>query len=217
MLFAPSQLFEDPQLSANAIIILQDGIAQELLNDQVVTDIIVDGANNKWLATADSGVFYVSPNGQETIFHFTTDNSPLPSNTVQSVAIDPETGSVYFGTIRGMVAFDGSSTAPAEDLEEVLVYPNPVRPGFNGNVRIEGLTANTNVKITDLVGNLVYEENTTGGSIEWDTTAFGRHKVASGVYLIIITGPPDPRVPIYTALSSTSAVAYLGLKSAIAP
>ena len=191
VLFGPSQLFDNPQVSASTIVILQDGIAQELLNDQVITDIIVDGANNKWLATADSGVFYVSPNGQETIFHFTTDNSPLPSNTVQSIAIDPQTGSVYFGTIRGMVAFDGSSTAPAEDLEEVLVYPNPVRPGFNGNVRIEGLTANTNVKITDLVGNLVYEENTTGGSIEWDTTAFGRHKVASGVYLIIITGPPE--------------------------
>ena len=191
VLFGPAQVFENPQISTNAIIILQDGIAQELLNDQVVTDIIVDGANNKWLATADSGVFYVSPNGQETIFHFTKDNSPLPSNTVQSVAIDPQTGSVYFGTVRGMVSFDGSSTAPAEDLENVLVYPNPVRPGFNGNVRIEGLTARTNVKITDLVGNLVYEEVTTGGSIEWDTTAFGRHKVASGVYLILITGPPD--------------------------
>jgi hypothetical protein len=164
-----------------------------LLNDQVITDIIVDGANNKWLATADSGVFYVSPNGQETIFHFTTDNSPLPSNTLQSVAIDPETGSVYFGTVRGMVSFDGTSTAPADNLENVLIYPNPVRPGFNGNVRIEGLTARTNVKITDLVGNLVYEENTTGGSIEWDTTAFGRHKVASGVYLLLITGPPEEK------------------------
>ncbi len=191
VLFGPSQIFEDPLISSNAIVFLQDGLAQELLNDQVVTDIIVDGSNNKWLATADSGVFYVSPNGQETIFHFTTDNSPLPSNTVQSVAIDPETGSVYFGTLRGMVSFNGSSTAPSDDLEEVLVYPNPVRPDFNGNVRIEGLTARTNVKITDLVGNLVYEENTTGGSIEWDTTAFNRHKVASGVYLILITGPPE--------------------------
>lgn len=191
VLFGPSQVFENPQVSTSPIIISQDGLAQELLNDQVVTDIIVDGANNKWLATADSGVFFVSPNGQETIFHFTTDNSPLPSNTVQSVAIDPQTGSVYFGTLRGMVSFDGSSTAPAENLDEVLVFPNPVRPGFDGNVRIEGLTARTNVKITDLVGNLVHEENTTGGSIEWDTTAFGRHRVASGVYLILITGPPD--------------------------
>ncbi len=189
VLFGPSQVFENPLVNTNEIIILQDGLAQELLNDQVVTDIVVDGANNKWLATADSGVFYVSPNGQETIYHFTKENSPLPSNSVQAVAVDPQTGNVYFGTNQGMVSFNGSSTAPSENLEEVLIYPNPVRPNFNGNVRIENLTANTNVKITDLVGNLVYEETTTGGSIEWDTTAFGRYKVASGVYLILITGP----------------------------
>jgi len=110
---------------------------------------------------------------------------------VQAVAIDPQTGSVYFGTNQGMVSFNGSSTAPAEDLEDVIVFPNPVRPGFSGNVRIENLTDQTNVKIIDIAGNLVHEANTTGGSIEWDTTAFGRHKVASGVYLILITGPPE--------------------------
>lgn len=189
LLFSPSTIFTEPQVSTNAIIIEQDGLAQELLNDQVITDILVDGANNKWVATTDSGVFYFSPNGQETLLQFTTNNSPLPSNNVQDIAIDEESGTVYFGTLRGLVAFQGSETAPAENLENVIVYPNPVRPSFNGEVRIEGLTANTNVKITDLVGNLVYEENTTGGSINWDTTAFGRHKVASGVYLIIITGP----------------------------
>lgn len=194
VLFSPSQMFEDPQVSSNAIIIEQDGLAQELLNEQTVTVITVDGSNNKWLGTTDSGAFLVSPNGQEILFEFNETNSPLPSNTIQEIAIDPQTGSIYFGTTRGLVAFDGSSTIPAEDLENVLVYPNPVRPGFSGNVRVEGLTARTNVKITDLVGNLVYEENTTGGSIEWDTTAFGRHKVASGVYLILITGPAGEQV-----------------------
>ena len=189
ILFSPSTIFEEEQTSTQAIIILQDDIPQELLNDQVVTDILVDGANNKWVATADSGVFQFSPNGQETLQHFTTSNSPLPSNNVQDIAIDEETGSVYFGTLRGLVAFRGSETAPAEDLEDVIVFPNPVRPEFSGEVRVEGLTADTNVKITDIVGNLVHEETTTGGSISWDTTAFGRHKVASGVYLIIITGP----------------------------
>ena len=189
ILFAPASIFTDPQASSDAIIILQDDIPQELLNDQVVTDIVVDGANNKWVATTDSGVFYFSPNGQETLQHFTTDNSPLPSNNVQDVIIDEASGTVFFGTLRGLVAFRGSETAPAEDLEEVVVYPNPVRPSFGGEVTIDGLTANTNVKITDIVGNLVYEENTTGGSLNWDTTAFGRHRVASGVYLILITGP----------------------------
>lgn len=189
LLFSPASIFEEGQVTTNAIIIEQDGLAQELLNDQVVTDILTDGANNKWVATTDSGVFYFSPNGQETLQHFTTSNSPLPSNNVQDIAIDEETGTVYFGTIRGLVAFQGDQTAPAEDLENVVVFPNPVRPSFGGEVRIEGLTANTNVKITDIVGNLVHEENTTGGSITWDTRAFGRHRVASGVYLILITGP----------------------------
>ncbi len=189
ILFSPSSIFEENQGNANAIIILQDDIPQELLNDQVVTDILVDGSNNKWVATADSGVFLFSPNGQETLQHFTTLNSPLPSNNVQDIAIDEETGSVYFGTLRGLVAFRGSETAPAQDLENIIVFPNPVRPSFGGEVRIEGLTSNTNVKITDIVGNLVYEETTTGGSISWDTTAFGRHRVASGVYLILITRP----------------------------
>ena len=56
-----------------------------------------------------------------------------------------------------------------------------------GNVTIDGLTAKANVKITDLEGNLVHEATSQGGSIQWDTTAFGRYKVASGVYLVLIT------------------------------
>ncbi len=189
VLFSPSSIFTESNVTTNAIIILQDGLAQELLNDQSITEIVVDGANNKWISTIDSGVFLFSPSGQETLFHFTEDNSPLPSNNVQDIALDPETGTVYFATTEGLVSFNGTNTGPAENLEEVIVYPNPVRPTFNGEVTIQGLTARTNVKITDITGNLVYEENTVGGSITWDTRAFGRHRVASGVYIILITGP----------------------------
>lgn len=189
VLFSPSSIFTESNVTTNAIIILQDGLAQELLNDQSITEIVVDGANNKWISTIDSGVFLFSPSGQETLLHFTEDNSPLPSNNVQDIALDPETGTVYFATTEGLVSFNGTNTGPAENLEEVVVYPNPVRPTFNGEVTIQGLTARTNVKITDITGNLVHEENTVGGSITWDTRAFGRHRVASGVYLILITGP----------------------------
>ena len=105
------------------------------------------------------------------------------------MALDPQTGTIYFATNRGMVSFDGSTTPPAEDLEKVIVYPNPVRPSFTGDVTIDGLTARSNVKITDITGNLVYEDNAVAGNLTWDTTAFGRHKVASGVYIVLITGP----------------------------
>lgn len=176
----------DGQMKANPIIILEDGLAQELLYEQFITDIAVNGSNQKWIGTADSGVFLFSPNGQETIYHFTKDNSPLPSNVINDVDINPVSGEVFIGTNKGLVSFKGTSTKPADNLNAVYVYPNPVRPEFNGTVKISGLITRANVKITDIEGNLVYETTSEGGTIEWDTTAFGKYKVASGVYMIFI-------------------------------
>lgn len=179
---------ENANIDAQPIIILDDdGVPQELLFQQSITDIEVDGANNKWIATASSGVFYVSANGQETLLRFTKDNSPLPSDNVLDIAIDPQSGVVYFATGNGLMAFNGTTTAPNQTLESLRAYPNPVRPNFNGNVTIDGLTARANVKITDVNGNLVFEQVSEGGSIQWDTTAFGRYKVSSGVYFIMAT------------------------------
>ncbi len=174
------------QMKANAIIILEDGVAQELLYEQFITDIAVDGANQKWVGTADSGVFLFSSNGQETLYHFTKDNSPLPSNVINDIDINGVTGEVFFVTDKGMVSFKGTSTDPSNSLQDVYVYPNPVRPEFNGTVKIAGLISKANIKITDIEGNLVYETKSIGGTIEWDTTAFGKYKVASGVYMIFI-------------------------------
>ena len=187
VLFSPGSFFDGGDPESQAIIILEDGVPQELLFEQSISDIEVDGSNNKWVATSSSGVFYLSPNGQETLLRFTKDNSPLPSNTVQDIAIDPFTGVVYFATVNGLVAYKGTATAPQDDLENVYAYPNPVRPGFSGNVTIDGLTAQANVKITDIEGNLVFETTSEGGSVLWDTTAFGNYKVRSGVYLVLIT------------------------------
>ena len=188
VLYSVGSFFESgANIDAQPIIILEDGVAQELLFEQSITDIEVDGSNNKWLSTATSGVFYLSPNGQETLLRFTADNSPLPSDNVLDIAIDDSDGTVYFATKDGLVAYDGISTAPGEDLEGVYVYPNPVRPTYFGNVTIDGLTAKANVKITDITGNLVFETTSEGGSIQWDTTAFGKYRVASGVYLVLIT------------------------------
>jgi hypothetical protein len=188
VLFNTSSFFEEnANTDAQAIIILEDGVPQELLFEQSITDIEVDGSNNKWIATATSGVFYLSSNGQETLLRFTKENSPLPSNNVRDITIDSFTGVVYFATSNGLVAYNGTATAPRDNLENVYAFPNPVRPGFSGNVTIDGLTARANVKITDIEGNLVFEETSEGGSVLWDTTAFGRYRVASGVYLVLIT------------------------------
>ena len=171
--------------TARQVIIMDGDVPQELLFEIPINAIEVDGSNNKWIATSTSGVFYVSSTGQETIHHFTKDNSPLPSNDVQDVAVDPESGRVYIATARGMVSFQGTATSAREDLSNLRAFPNPVRPEYNGMVTVSGLMANTNVKITDLEGNLVFEATSQGGTVQWDTRAFGKHRVASGVYFIM--------------------------------
>lgn len=173
------------ELTTNAIIIIDDDLAQELMYEQTVTDIEVDGSNNKWLGTT-AGAFLVSPDGQRTLFHFTKENSPLPSNIINDIAIDHTTGEVFFATDKGLVSYRGTSTAGEDNLNNVYVYPNPVRPGFDGEVKISGLMDNVNLKITDIEGNLVFETTSEGGTVTWDTTAFGRYKVRSGVYMIFI-------------------------------
>ncbi|MCC9062124.1 T9SS type A sorting domain-containing protein [Flavobacterium piscisymbiosum] len=177
----------ESQLKANPIIIMDDNLAQELLYEQFINVIAVDGANNKWIGTGDSGVFMVSPNGQETKYHFTINNSPLPSNVINDIKINSATGEVFIATDKGMVSFKGIATEANEDLNNAYVYPNPVRPNYSGTVKVAGLIDKANIKITDIEGNLVYETTSTGGTIEWDTTAFGRYKVASGVYMIFIS------------------------------
>jgi hypothetical protein len=182
-----SSFLTEDQMTTNPIIILEDGLAQELLFEQFITDIVVDGANNKWVGTADSGVFLLSPNGQETKYHFTINNSPLPSNTINDIDINKSTGEVFIATNKGLISFKGTATEANEDLSNVYVYPNPVRPEFEGTVKIAGLLDKATIKITDIEGNLVYETTSEGGTIEWDTTAFGKYKVASGVYMIFIS------------------------------
>jgi ligand-binding sensor domain-containing protein len=188
-------LTED-ELTTRSIIIMDDGLAQELMYEQTITDIVVDGANNKWIATGSAGAFLVSPNGQQTLFHFTRDNSPLPSNTINDIVVDPETGEVFFATDKGMVSYQGTSTKAEDNLDKVYVFPNPVRPDFYGEVNISGLMDNVNVKITDIEGNLVYETTSEGGTVLWDTTAFGKHRVASGVYMIFIASEDGTKTKV---------------------
>ncbi|WP_320814312.1 two-component regulator propeller domain-containing protein [Flavobacterium sp.] len=186
ILSSVDRFVSDTEFTTTPIIIQEGDLAQELFYQQTILDIAVDGANNKWVSIADGGVFLVSSNGQETLYQFTKSNSPLPSNNVNDIEIDGVSGEVYFATDMGMVSFLGTSTKPSDNLANVFVYPNPVRPNYTGTIKIAGLTDKANIKITDIEGNLVHETTSSGGTIEWDQTAFGSHRVASGVYMIFI-------------------------------
>lgn len=202
VLYNTSNFFTDSNVQAESIIILEEGVPQELLFQQFVSDIEVDGSNNKWVATIGSGVFYFSSDGQVTIFHFTIDNSPLPSNNIIDMSIDDATGEVFIATDKGLVSYRAGGTEPQDNFENTFIYPNPVRPTFNiieDKVKINGLSENVNVKILDIEGNLVAEaeSNTNkrysgynleidGGVAFWNGKNLSNNVVRSGVYLVML-------------------------------
>ena len=187
VLYNASRLFTQSDPSASTLIIDEGEGVGELLANQFINAIEVDGNNQKWVATDEAGVFLFAEDGKKTLQHFTKDNSPLPTNSVRSLAYEPQSGKIYMGTPNGLVAFQGNAYAPSKNLETVEVYPNPVRPGYTGLLTIRGLKADCVVKITDIVGNTVFETTATGGSVQWDLRSFAGNRVRSGVYLIFVT------------------------------
>lgn len=192
-----SGVFDSDVVDAQPIIFLEDGIARRLLGEEAVKTIVVDGANNKWFGTENGGVVYTNPSGQRTIATFNKDNSPLPSNDINKIAVDESTGKVYFATSKGIVAYNSNVSPFGDVLGEVYAYPNPVRK-FHNTVTIDGrngtsLPRGTNVKIVDVAGNLVYETNVIegqelqGGKVVWDKTNLAGKKVASGIYIVLLS------------------------------
>lgn len=158
--------------------------ADLLLDDESIRAIKVDGANCKWIGTFGNGAYLLSPDGQETIHHFTIENSLLPSNNIYDIAINQESGEVFFATDRGLVSFRAEAAEADEDYENIYAFPNPVRPEFTGEITITGLMFNSLVKITDTMGNLIHQAYSKGGQIVWNGNASNGERVKSGVYYV---------------------------------
>ena len=192
-------LFDASIYDAQPVIIEDDGIPKKLLGDQPINAIAIDGAENKWFGTDTGGVLGTNPSGSETLFNFNKDNSPLPSNRILKVKVDNTTGKVFFATDKGIVAFNNNVAPFGETLGEVYAFPNPVKKEHEF-VTIDGrkgthLPRGTNVKILDTAGRLVYETNVEigqeikGGKVIWNKTNLAGRKVASGVYIVLLTSP----------------------------
>lgn len=162
-------------------------LADYLLSSDMVLSISADAANRKWLATKNSGLFLVSPDGSRIIKNFTTDNSPLASNAVYSVYCDRATNTVYIGTGEGLLSYKSESIPATESFDDITVFPNPVRPEYSGPIYIKGLMENSLVKIADAAGNIIYQTRSESGLVSWNGCNASGHSVPSGVYYVLIS------------------------------
>jgi Two component regulator propeller len=174
--------------SCDAVLpVVQEGaFAGYLFHGEQVQTIAVDGANRKWVGTKN-GVWLISAEGDKTIEHFTVDNSPLLDNDVNRIAINTNTGEVFFSTFKGICSYMGTSTEGTTSNSNVLVFPNPVPPNYNGTIAVRGVVNNALVKIAEPNGRLVFQTRALGGQAVWDGKNYKGEKAASGVYLVLIT------------------------------
>lgn len=197
-------VFSDPQkiwienviYASRPSLDLGDNVFNPLLKTETVSAIAIDGANRKWIGTKASGVFLISENGDTEIEHFNTENSPLPSNEITDIAINQKTGEVFIGTSSGLISYMGEATAGNDEFSDVYVYPNPVRETYDGPIVVKGLVDDTDVKITDISGNLVFKTTSLGGQAIWDGRNLNGNRCKTGVYLVFMTDPAGEKTKI---------------------
>ncbi len=182
----PQQVFTVQGCDAILPIVQQDNFAGYLFGDEQVQTIAVDGADRKWVGTKN-GAWLISPEGDKIIYRFTNDNSPLLDNNVQKIAIDGKSGEVFFATDKGICSFRSTASEAEEGNSNVLVFPNPVPPGYNGTIAIRGVAENAIVKITELDGRLVYQTRALGGQAVWNGKDYKGRTISTGVYLVLVS------------------------------
>lgn len=183
----PEQLLSGQGLTGSHILV--QGIEEPdkmypLLGDEPVLSVAVDGANRKWIGTATSGVFLLSSDNKQIIRHFTASNSPLPDDRVTDICLSGQSSEVWFNTPLGLVSYTSDAVAPQGSLDQVYVYPNPVRPEYTGDITVTGLLEGTDVRITDVSGRLVYRTVSKGGQVVWNGRLPDGRRPATGVYLV---------------------------------
>lgn len=185
----PSRYFNNNFYCTQIKIPRNDGsdLADLLLANDAIHTIAVDGANRKWVGTAANGIYLLSADGMEAIHHFTDENSPLLSNSIESIAIHPRTGEVFIGTGKGLVSYQSDAAEAENNFKEsnVWAYPNPVRPNYTGVITITGMIYDSVVKIVDTAGHIICQGTSLGGNFTWDGRNGQGRRVATGIYMVL--------------------------------
>ena len=183
ILYGSESSFEaGSDIDAQRVKINFEGNVEYVLGSTHITDIEVDGGNRKWFGTATSGIILLSSDGTQILEQFTTENSPLISDVIYDLKLNQNTGELFILTDKGLVSYRTSSSYEDPSYASCKVFPNPVRPGFDGFITIQGIRYDSDVKITDASGNLVYKTTSNGGTASWDGKTPDGSPVASGVY-----------------------------------
>ncbi|OGU56987.1 MAG: hypothetical protein A2X64_11090 [Ignavibacteria bacterium GWF2_33_9] len=168
----------------SAIVYSQNPIVRsvKIVGSTNINDIYVDAVDNKWLAT-NKGVWIMNSDGSEILEYIDMTNSPLPTNLINSVTGDEESGTMYIGTDLGLYSVSTMNVKAATNYD-ISCYPQPFKLAENENMIIDGLAQNTEIAITSASGDLVRRISTYSKRVSWDGKDDNGNFVMTGIYFI---------------------------------
>ena len=185
--FSPGSAFAGTGLATPQWPLTADGTSY-LLRDVEVFDLEVDPAGQIWVGTS-TGAYLLNAQGDGVVRTLTAATSPLPSDAVFAVAVDPGSGRVFFVTSEGLSSAPGDATRPVAGDGDLVVAPQPFRPALADGVVVRGLSGPTSqVRVLTVAGDVVFEGEVRGGSFRWDGRDRDGRLVPSGVYLVAAAG-----------------------------
>ncbi|MBU1699586.1 MAG: hypothetical protein KJ970_18825 [Candidatus Eisenbacteria bacterium] len=151
-----------------------------------IKDIIPTAEGGAWIATKNSGVTRVLPDGFGGFtYEYTYDSPELVHPDIETMTVDPDGRSLWLGTAWGLSMVRPSSTV-TEGRERPGVYPNPYQPKCSQSLRILGLPSRVSGVILDTEGrHLAVFDDVGSGEVIWDGRADGR-MVPAGLYIVRI-------------------------------
>lgn len=165
----------------------EDGFVKYLLEKENVSSIAIDGGNRKWFGTKGGGLFLVSADGTQQLANYNTKNSKIFSDVILTLEINPESGELFVGTDKGILSMMTYAAESKENYDKIYAFPNPIKGDYDGIITINGLMYQTDVKITDLAGRLVFHTKSRGGNAIWNGRDLNGNLVHSGIYTILCT------------------------------
>ncbi len=150
----------------------------------------VDGQNNKWITTVNSGVkVYTWDNYWLNNYDgYTIDNSDLLSNEVFDIDFIEEDGLVVMSTKNGISVLKSQFSSTKDDYSSLKIFPMPYKIPEAKDLVIEGLLPNSAIKIITLNGTFIRKLTQNKGEVIgtqgfWDGRDMDGNLVSSGVYL----------------------------------
>lgn len=180
---APSILNGEGNAFTSQRIKLQyEGNVEYLLGKTSISDIEIDGGNRKWIASTNAGLFLLSADGNQLLQSFTKENGTLISNNITDIQFNHQTGELFIVTDMGLVSYRVDASEGKQDYETALIFPNPYKPEHTKGITLQGLKYDSDIKVTDAAGNVVYKTTSNGGTAFWNALDWEGNRVAPGVY-----------------------------------